>query len=207
VRHLLCWSFVPLCWALGCGGRVQLDVADNQATGGSSSGGVSSGQGGAAASGAGRNGQGKSGSGANAAGGGVGAGGANAAGGGCACDLIECGPGYHLVANDVGCCYHCEQDSPGCDQQLASYLAFRQPLIDKAGTVGCNADSDCGFYYDANPCQVAGCGIPLSNSVIGDLSVALSLYAQTNCDLSCPPVPVPPCDPVLHTVCLNGHCR
>jgi hypothetical protein len=220
------WLVAPLGWALACGGRVQLTVGENDATGG-----VSVGQGGSGPANGGADGRagtsGKAGAshggttagtgpihvggagtigGASSVGGAIATAGTASSGGSCACDPIACAPHQELVPNTNDCCYHCEPDAV-CAQQLATYLVYRQPLLDKFESIGCKSDAECGYYFDANRCRAMGCGIPMTNRAIATLSQVLNDYSQTNCDPTCPPQPVPPCDGRLNAVCLNGRCQ
>lgn len=221
------WLIAPLGWALACGGRAQVDISESNAAGGGvtvaeggsapsragtdgragTSGRTRAGQGGAAAGtgpisagGAGTTG------GVSAVGGAIATAGTVSYGGSCACDPIACATHEELVSNTNDCCYHCEPDAM-CTQQLATYLAYRQPLIDKFASIGCKSDMECGYYYDANRCRAMGCGIPMTNAAIAELSGVLNAYSQTDCDPTCPPQPVPPCHQAPNPICLNGHCQ
>lgn len=143
--------------------------------------------------------------GSSSLGGAIGTAGTMSVGGGCACDPIECAPGYVRVANGYDCCDHCL--SIACAQERAVYLAYRPLVLDEYATVACTLDTDCGFYYEANPCGLRTCGIPLAQSVIGEVSGVLGSYAQKTCGSSCPTDPEPPCDDPPHAVCVNGRCQ
>ena len=221
------WLITTLGWALACGGRAQLTAGENDAAGG-----VFAGQGGSvpssagAAARAGMSGKlgaahGGSGNvagtgpvnaggigtigGASAVAGATGTAGTLSAGGSCACDPIECAPGYVRVPNGYDCCDHCL--SIACAQERAVYQAYRQPVFDEYATVGCKVDTDCGYYFDANRCGGRTCGIPLAQSVIGEVSAALAAYAEKSCDSGCPTEPEPSCDQPLNAVCVNGRCQ
>lgn len=175
-----------------------------------------------------------SGMGASPTGGTFGVAGTTSAGGGCACPIIDCGPGYRLVPNPNGCCYHCEsvcdqvgcpgiacgsgshlEQLPGqccptcvqdsCVAQRANYQVFRQQLLDKYSSLGCMTDGDCTIYYEKNQCGV-GCGISLPAAAINSLDNNLQSYAQQNCSPNCM-IPIPPCEPQLPPSCFKGWCE
>jgi hypothetical protein len=171
--------------------------------------------------------------GASPAGGTFGASGSTAAGGGCACPDIACAPGYKMVPNVNGCCFHCEslcdqvpcagiacgsgshlEQLPGqccptcvqdsCVTQRTNYQVFRQQLIDKYSTLSCMTNGDCTIYYEKNQCAV-GCGIPLPAAAINLLDSNLQSYAQQNCSPNCM-TPIPPCEPTPAPTCFKGWC-
>jgi hypothetical protein len=159
--------------------------------------------------------------------------GTTSAGGGCACPIIDCAPGYKLVPNLNGCCYHCESAcdqigcpaiacAPGshleqqagqccptcvqdsCAAQRANYDFFRQQLIDKYSSLGCMTNGDCTVYYEKNQCAV-GCGIPVPGAALDYLERNLQTYAQQNCSPNCM-APIPPCEPTVPPTCFKGWC-
>ena len=172
--------------------------------------------------------------GASPAGGTFASAGTTSAGGGCACPIIDCAPGYRLVPNVNGCCYHCEsvcnqmacpdiacgpgshweqlagQCCPTCVQdscvaQRANYQVFRQQLIDKYSSLGCMTDSDCTLYYEKNQCGY-GCGVAMPVTAIKNLDSSLQSYAQQNCSPNCMNA-VPPCEPQEPPTCWKGWCE
>jgi len=172
--------------------------------------------------------------GASPAGGTFGVAGSTSAGGGCACPIIDCAPGYQLVLNANGCCYHCEsrcaqvacpeiacgsgshlEQLPGqccptcvqdsCASQRASYQDYRQQLIDKYSSLQCMTDGDCTVYYEKNQCGV-GCGIALPSVAINDLDGNLQNYARQYCSPNCM-TPIPPCGPPQAPTCWKGWCE
>jgi hypothetical protein len=232
MRRRVSWLLVPLAWALACGSRFEQTIPGSDGDAGSTStgqGGSSQSRAGAPSRGgtgqtgkagtSGRGGTGQTGkAGAPASGGAFGTAGTFGTGGAfpiagtfsmggsCACDGMGCGPGYLPVPNANGCCYHCELDLKSCEVQHQNYLAFRQQLVDKYQSIGCNVSSDCSIYYEKNVCGVA-CGIPIANSVLKDLDANLSSYAQMACNAACPPAPQPPCPPASPPECWKSYCQ
>lgn len=168
------------------------------------------------------------------AGGTFGVAGTPGSGGACACPIIDCAPGYKLVPNANGCCYHCEslcqevacpgiacgsgshlEQLPGqccpacvqdsCEAQRKNYQSFRQQLIDKYSSLGCMTNSDCTIYYEKTQCGV-GCGIVMPSAAINNLDSNLQSYAQTSCSPGCMN-PIPPCDAPAPPVCFKGWCE
>jgi hypothetical protein len=222
-----------------CGGRLVREGDDGFSTdsgsGGTSSTGARPGAGGAIGTAGKSTGIGgkTTGIGGSSTGGVFGVSGSTAAGGGCACPLIDCAPGYRVVPNANGCCYHCEslcdqvvcpglacgsgshlEQLPGqccptcvydsCGAQRASYEIFRQQLIDKYSSLSCMIDADCTVYYEKNQCAV-GCGISLPAAAINFLDSNLQSYAQLNCSPNCV-TPIAPCAPTLPPICFKGWC-
>lgn len=172
--------------------------------------------------------------GATSAGGFVSVAGTSAVGGACACPAIDCAPGYKVVPNPDGCCYHCESIcnnvmcpafacgsgshlevpsgqccatciADSCELQQKSYQMFRQQLVDKYSSFPCMIDADCSLYYEKNECAI-GCGFVVPTTQFANLDSNLQSYAQLNCSPSCPQQ-VPPCLPRPAPVCLQGRCQ
>jgi hypothetical protein len=156
------------------------------------------------------------------------------AGGGCACDPIACAPGYAIVPNGDGCCFHCESVcsnvlcpniacgsgshlevlagqccatcvQDNCEAQREGYRTIRREMLEKYSTLGCMTDTDCTLYYEKNQCGV-GCGIAVPTAALRNLDSNLQNYAQTSCSPSCM-FPVPPCEPPAPARCVRGLCQ
>jgi hypothetical protein len=217
MRRRVGWLIVPFCWALACGGRFEKTTqqGDDDDVGGVSTGqggsvqpnagsvslGGATGKGGAISRGGKKPTGGKAGT-----GGAVGTGGTTiGVGGGCACDPIACAPGYLIVPDPNGCCYHCEIDVKSCAVQREKYLAFRTMLIEKYSSIGCTSDADCSLFYEKNACGFSSCPVSLPNSMFQNLESNLDSYAQMLCNPACPPTPEPPCDVEPPAVCFKGY--
>lgn len=125
---------------------------------------------------------------------------------GCAalpCPLIACGSGSHLETLPGQCCQTCVADD--CNAQVATYVGFRQQLLQKYSAIQCMTDADCTYYYDKNDCQ-AGCGFPIATSIVGSLDSNLQSFAAQTCSPSCLH-PTPPCDPMAAAHCIDNRCQ
>lgn len=217
----------------GDAGRSTTMGGTSTGTGGGSNGGASS-KGGRAGTGGGKAAGGAVGVGGKATGGSFGSSGTTSSGGGCACPVIQCVPGYNLVPDADGCCFHCESQCervmcpgiacgsgshleavPGqccptcvpdsCAAQRANYTQFRDRVIEKYSTLGCMSDSDCAYIYEKNNC-VVGCAISIPFGVSNEVDNMLRTYAQENCSPNCM-LPSPPCEPAPQPSCFKGWCE
>ena len=221
MRRRVGWLIVPFCWALACGGRFEKTTQqgdDDDDVGGVSTGqggsvqpkagsvsvGGATSKGGALSQGGKRSGVGGT-VGKAGAGGAVGTSGSIGVGGGCACDPIACGPGYIIVPDPNGCCYHCEIDVKSCADQREKYLAFKNMLLEKYSSLTCSTDADCALFYDKNACGFSSCPVPIATLGIQSLQNNLDSYAQMLCNPACPPTPDPPCDVEPPAICFKGY--
>jgi hypothetical protein len=135
------------------------------------------------------------------------AGGVAPTGGACGGPIgnIDCISGYRAVYDPVTCQVSCVLDPDACDAGRKAYQMFRAQLLDKYSELPCLDSSECDTYYEQNACS-ASCGIPINKAALNDLASNLTGYSQMACSLDCPPIPVPPCDPIA-VACLNGRCQ
>jgi hypothetical protein len=200
------WLFIPLGWAISCGGRyLETGETSYEVAGGTSSvGGSVSTQGGKSSGSAGKapGGKGGAGAGGNAKGGTMNTGVA----GSCACDPIACAPGYSPVPNAGGCCFHCEVDLARCATARENHAQFRRQVIEKYSSLGCQVDSYCSLYYEMNQCG-SFCGVAMPTRLLKELDAVLNADAEQNCWADCPPIPTPPCEPPSVPLCRDGVCR
>ena len=204
-----------------CGGRYletgdpSYDVAGSASASGGTSSGASQAQAGKSAggkvSGTGGRADGGSGVGGSLAGAGTGAAGATSSAGtagGCAvaCPLLSCPVGYGFVRDADGCCYHCELDLAACKEQRIDYQRYREQVIEKFSSVGCQVASDCSVYYEKNNCG-SGCGIAIPTQLVQELDATLTSFAQSTCAPACPNEPTPPCDSLGAPSCVSGFCQ
>ena len=160
--------------------------------------------------------------------------GTTSSGGGCVCPIIQCAPGFNLVPDPNGCCFHCESQcervmcpgiacGPGshlealdgqccptcvqdsCVAQRAAYTQFRDQVMEKYSSLGCKADSDCSYIYEKNNCAL-GCAMPVPARVTREVDELLRTYAQQNCDPNCM-LPSPPCVPASEPSCWKYWCE
>lgn len=119
-----------------------------------------------------------------------------------ACPGIACGSGSRLEYPPDQCCPICVPDD--CNEQRRQYYEFRNQVLEKYNSIGCMIDSDCSLLYENNACS-SSCGSPVPTQFVMDASFNLDSYAAMACS-TCPPQPVPPCEPSLPPGCFNGRC-
>lgn len=197
------WAWVPVCWAMACGGRFQQGGDDERGLAGASAGGGGS----AAEAGTPSRAGNPSGAGVGPSGGGnVGTAGFGT-GGGCTCDPIECPPGYSLVPAPGGCCFECRIDLASCETQRETYTFYRDAVLRKYAPYACDTAADCTLYYDENECRAPLCGVVINAVSRAALDAELNSFARKSCNPECPPVPVPPCVPPPLPLCFSSSCE
>ncbi|HEX2871262.1 MAG TPA: hypothetical protein VHP33_08400 [Polyangiaceae bacterium] len=123
----------------------------------------------------------------------------------CACDPIDCGPGYVEVPNDDGCCFHCERSVDACELQTEAYVAYRDELIARYSSFGCMQASDCLVFYIQNRCDDS-CQLTVTGARRAVID-GLNNYATVSCNDTCFPYPKPDCGVPPAAVCSNGRCE
>lgn len=182
------WFFLPVVWALACGGRYSREEGDVAAAGASANG--AAGQGAA---------------GGSFSSGGSGAGSAPAVGGGCACDPIDCPFGYKPVSKAGACCPQCELDLGLCAELRKQYIDYRARVIVDQWTP-CRIDDDCGVFLDRTGCAPS-CEVVIPNAARRGIDDRLYAFAETSCNPECPPDPLVPCPPHGPPSCVAGRCQ
>ncbi|HKY37980.1 MAG TPA: hypothetical protein VJN18_18690 [Polyangiaceae bacterium] len=120
-----------------------------------------------------------------------------------ACPGIACGSGSQLIYPPDQCCPICGPSN--CEELRQGYFDFRSQIIERYNSFGCMQDSDCTLLTEGNACS-SDCGTPIPRFYEKDAHINLYDYAAMAC-ASCPPRPVPPCDPQLAPACVNGRCQ
>jgi|SRR5579859_2792306 len=121
-----------------------------------------------------------------------------------ACPVIMCPSGSHLEMQPGQCCPVCVRDPQvGCQQQQSAYFAFRQMLLDKYNSLGCQTAADCSVVYESNRC-ISSCGTAIPRTIADSYTQNLRSFADMTCT-SCPPMPPPPC-PAPFLYCIMNRC-